>query len=206
MADSRIEMLFATRLYRAGVARARALNAELAKTCLIIARDDHAGRRWSKEHGYRGYTSYASLNDLPLRAPVFADLVKRLDIHVRDFARTLEFDLMGATLAQDSLWINVMDKGGVHAAHIHPHSVISGTYYVAVPKGASAIRFEDPRLAMMMAAPAKRTRASRANQSFVTVAPRPGTVLLWESFLRHDVPPNTARGARISVSFNYALR
>jgi uncharacterized protein (TIGR02466 family) len=202
MADSHVEMLFATRLYRARVARARALNAELAKTCLIIAREDRAGRRWAKEHGYRGYTSYASLDDLPRRAPVFADLVKQLDIHVRDFARTLEFET--AKLVCDSLWINVMDKGGLHAAHIHPHAAISGTYYVALPQGASAIRFEDPRLGLMMAAPPKRARASRESQTFVTALPKPGTVLLWESFLRHDVPPNAAKGARISVSFNYA--
>ena len=204
MPKSRIESLFATRLYRAELSRG--LNADLAKTCLVIARDDHAGRRWAKAHGYKGYTSYASLDDLATRASIFAELVTQLDTHVRAFARALEFDMAGRKLALDSLWINVMDKGGVHAPHIHPHSVISGTYYVAVPTGAAAIRFEDPRLAQMMAAPPKRERASRANQTFVTVEPRPGTVLLWESFLRHDVLPNAAKGARISVSFNYALR
>jgi uncharacterized protein (TIGR02466 family) len=204
MPKTQIESLFATRLYRAELPRG--LNADLAKTCLVIARDDHAGQRWAKAHGYKGYTSYASLDDLPTRASIFAELVTLLDNHVRAFARTLEFDMAGRKLALDSLWINVMDKGGLHSAHIHPHSVISGTYYVAMPKGAASIRFEDPRLAQMMAAPPKRERASRANQTFVTVEPKPGTVLLWESFLRHDVPPNAAKGARISVSFNYALR
>jgi len=202
MADSSIETLFPTRLYRAELGRG--LNAELERTCLSIAREDRAGRGWAKEHGYKGYTSYASLDDLPLRAPVFADLVTRIDRHVRAFAKALEFDLGRRALVCDSLWINVMDKGGVHTAHIHPHSAISGTYYVTLPQGASAIRFEDPRLAMMMAAPPKRAKASRANQSFVTVTPKPGTLLLWESFLRHDVPQNAARGTRISVSFNYS--
>lgn len=199
-----IETLFATRLYRKVLPRAGALNGELAKTCIAIAREDRAGQRWSKEHGYTGYTSYASLNDLPLRAPVFADLQKHLDGHVKAFAKTLAFDLAGRKLAFDSMWVNMMEKGGVHTAHIHPHSVISGTYYVAIPKGASAIKFEDPRLAMMMAAPAKKPNAPRDNRPFVTVAPAPGTVLLWESWLRHEVPQNTARGQRISVSFNYA--
>jgi uncharacterized protein (TIGR02466 family) len=207
MADSAsIETLFATPLYRAELARARALNAELEKTCLLIAREDRAGRRWAKEHGYRGYTSYASLDDLLTRAPVFEELAKRIDTHVRDFARRLQFDLGGRRLARDSLWINVMDQGGAHAGHIHPHSAISGTYYVALPKGAASIRFEDPRLGLMMSAPPRRAKAARANRTFVTVAPRPGTMLLWESFLRHDVPYNEARGKRISVSFNYALR
>ncbi|HEY5339369.1 MAG TPA: TIGR02466 family protein, partial [Rhizomicrobium sp.] len=115
------------------------------------------------------------------------------------------YELGRRRIVLDSLWINVMDQGGVHAAHIHPHAVISGTYYVSVPKGAAAIRFADPRLTMMMAAPQRKERAARENQTFVSVTPKPGTILLWESFLRHDVPPNGARGKRISISFNYAI-
>jgi uncharacterized protein (TIGR02466 family) len=206
MADSpHVRSLFVTRLYRAELPRVTALNAALAKTCLSIAAEDGAGRRWSREHGYKGYTSYASLDDLPTRASIFAELTALLDGHVRRFAKTLDYEMNGKRFMLDSLWINVMEQGGVHAAHIHPHAVISGTYYVSLPKSAAAIRFEDPRLSMMMAAPPKKPRAAQENRTFVTVAPKPGTVLLWESFLRHDVPPNTARGKRISISFNYAL-
>jgi uncharacterized protein (TIGR02466 family) len=203
--SSNIQSLFVTRLYRAELPRVGALNDALAKTCLFIAVEDRAGRRWSREHGYKGYTSYASLDDLPTRASVFAELVARLNLHVRRFAKAFEYDVHAKRLVLDSLWINVMEQGGVHAAHIHPHSVISGTYYVSVPKGAAAIRFEDPRLPMMMAAPPKKEGAARDNRTFVSLTPKPGTVLLWESFLRHDVPPNGARGKRISISFNYAL-
>jgi uncharacterized protein (TIGR02466 family) len=206
MADSpHVQSLFVTRLYRAHLARAAALNAALAKTCLSIAAEDGAGRRWSREHGYKGYTSYASLDDLPTRASIFAELAAQLDGQVRRFSKTLDYEMNGKRLVLDSLWVNVMEQGGVHAGHIHPHAVISGTYYVSLPKGAAAIRFEDPRLSMMMAAPPKKPRAAEQNRTFVTVAPKAGTVLLWESFLRHDVPPNSARGKRISISFNYAL-
>ncbi|MGN6516907.1 MAG: TIGR02466 family protein [Rhizomicrobium sp.] len=206
MADSRnIESLFVSPLYRAQIA-ARGLNAALAKTCLALAEDDAAGRRWAKAHGYRGYTSYASLDDLPRRASVFAELADLLDRHVRGFARALDYEMRGQRLTLDSLWVNVMDKGSIHSAHIHPHSAISGTYYVDVPRGAADIRFEDPRLAMMMSAPAKKERARRENQTFVRISPKAGTLLLWESFLRHEVLPNNARGKRISISFNYAMR
>lgn len=206
MADSRnIETLFVTALYRAQIA-ARGLNLALARTCIAIAAEDLAGQRWAKAHGYRGYTSYASLDDLPQRASVFDELVGHIDKHVRAFGKVLDFELDGRALALDSLWINVMDRGAIHAGHIHPHSVVSGTYYVDVPKGAADIRFEDPRLAMMMAAPQRKAKARRQNQTFPRVSPRPGTLLLWESFLRHEVLPNTARGKRISISFNYAMR
>jgi uncharacterized protein (TIGR02466 family) len=206
MTDSRnIQSLFVTRLYRAELPRVASLNEALAKTCLSIAEEDRAGQHWSREHGYKGYTSYASLDDLPTRASVFTELAAHLNAHVRRFSKTLDYEMNGKKLVLDSIWINVMEQGGVHGAHIHPHSVISGTYYVNIPKGAAAIRFEDPRLPMMMAAPPKKEHAARDNRTFVSVTPKPGTVLLWESFLRHDVPPNAARGKRISISFNYAL-
>ena len=81
--------------------------------------------------------------------------------------------------------------------------MISGTTYVTMPKGASAIKFEDPRLPMMMAAPPRKAKARDENRTFVYVAPAPGDVLLWESWLRHEVPVNMAEDDRISVSFNY---
>ena len=202
---AKIEDIFATRIYSAALrgARARRLNEELARAARQIAADDIAGQRWSEENRYPGYTSYASLNDLTWRSPEFADLARHLDDHVQDFVGELDFDLAGKALTLDSLWINILDPGGAHPAHIHPHSVVSGTYYVDVPDGAGAIRFEDPRLGLMMASPPRRKRAHRANRPFVTYAPRQGMVLLWESWLRHDVPINESERERISISFNY---
>jgi uncharacterized protein (TIGR02466 family) len=195
------EILFPTRLYKARIAPLRGLE----ETCLGLAMDDAAGRRWSRDHGYGGYTSYASLNDLPRRASIFAELERALARHVTAFARELEFELSGRKLVLDSLWVNVMNKGAIHAPHIHPHSAISGTYYVAVPPGSGTIRFEDPRLPLMMAAPPRKERAKLANKLFVDVAPKPGMLLLWESWLRHGVETNRANGRRISVSFNYRM-
>jgi uncharacterized protein (TIGR02466 family) len=199
--------LFATKVYAGQLAAptARSLNADLAATAQMLAREDKAGIAWCKAHAYPGYTSYGSLNDLPWRASVFADLQLLLDSHVRRFGRQLGFDLGGRKLVCDSLWVNILAPGGHHSGHIHPHSVISGTYYVVVPKGAAALRFEDPRLAMMMAAPLRKASAPRDAQSFVSFAPKAGELLLWESWLRHEVPAHQGKSERISVSFNYRL-
>jgi uncharacterized protein (TIGR02466 family) len=199
-----IDTLFVTQLYRATAAEAdSAFLAELDASCRSIAGDDAAGQRWCRKNGYPGYTSYASLNDLPWRFPIFKQLQKRLDSHVAAFAKALELDLMGRKITLESLWINILPEGGVHTSHLHPHSVISGTVYVAMPDGASAIKFEDPRHAMMMAAPPRKARAAEANRSFIYRAPLPGEVLLWESWLRHEVPVNQAEDERITISFNY---
>lgn len=200
-----ISSLFVTRLYRAALRDQGALDhAELEASCLSIAEDDEAGQAWCEAHDYPGYTSYASLNDLPWRFPIFEELRQLLDRHVAAFVEDLQFDLGERSLKLDSLWINILPPGGSHSAHIHPHSVISGTTYVAVPEGASAIKFEDPRLPMMMTAPVRKTDCRPEQRQFIYVTPKPGEVLLWESWLRHEVPINMAdEDERISVSFNY---
>jgi uncharacterized protein (TIGR02466 family) len=200
-----IGSLFATRLYRARLADlGKPVDGqELEASCLAIAEDDEAGQDWCEANGYPGYTSYASLTDLPWRFPIFADLVKALDLHVAAFAEALAFDLEGRALKLEDIWINILPEGGSHSSHIHPHSVISGTTYVKVPDGAGALKLEDPRLPMMMAAPARRKDAPEDLRQFVYVTPKPGDVLLWESWLRHEVPMNMAEDERISVSFNY---
>jgi uncharacterized protein (TIGR02466 family) len=197
-----IKTLFVTKLYRAAVDGVD--NAALLKSCRAIASGDKAGQRWSKENNYQGYTSYASLNDLPKRDPNFASLKAALDKHAMTFARELHLDLSGRRLRLDSMWVNVLEPGGVHTSHIHPQSVLSGTYYVDVPPGASALKLEDPRHASMMAAPVRREDAPESERTFVYVTPAAGEALMWESFIRHEVPMNTARQQRISVSFNYS--
>ena len=186
--------LFPTRLYE-GALDDDALIAELVDACRDLTEQDRAGRGWSKEHGYRGYTSYASLDDLPQRDPRFGDLVKLLDRHVAAFAKDCAFEL-SKKLKLDSMWVNILKPGGTHSGHIHPHSVMSGTLYVAVPAGSGALRLEDPRLPLMMAAPSR-------PDTFVYVEPGEGSILLWESWLRHEVMPNAAKHDRISISFNY---
>jgi uncharacterized protein (TIGR02466 family) len=196
--------LFSTQFYEGELA-APELLAGLEGACLALAAEDAAGQRWSRAHGYRGYTSYASLNDLPVRDPRFADLVRLLDRHVAAFAGQCAFDLGRRRLKLDSLWVNVLKPGGTHSGHIHPHSAVSGTLYIAIPKGAGALRLEDPRMPLMMAAPPRRADAAEGLRTFVYAEPTPGTIFLWESWLRHEVIAGTGKGDRISISFNYRL-
>lgn len=197
-----VRSLFATRLYEADLTDQAPL-ADLAHSIRSLANDDSAGRRWSREHGYKGYTSYASLDDLQWRDPAFADLAKLLTRHAATFAGECAFALPRKPKL-DSLWVNLLKSGGQHSGHIHPHSILSGTLYVEAPPGTGALRFEDPRLPLMMAAPTRRDDAPEDSRPFVTVEPRPGLLLLWESWLRHEVLPGRGRAERLSISFNFA--
>ena len=200
-----IATLFPTFIYRGNIEGTAKLNCELAAAALALAQEDRVGLKWCAKHGYPGYTSYASVGDLAERVSAFARLERIIDRHAARFAKALHWDLRGGRPLCDSMWVNVLSEGGSHTSHLHTNAVMSGTYYVKVPAGSGPIVFEDPRHAMMMAAPPRQSNAPREFQTYVSETPAEGTLLLWESWLRHEVPLNRAQGNRISVSFNYVI-
>ena len=182
------------------------LATRLEHVCWVLAEDDQAGNEWCEKQGYGGYTSYASLDDLPERFPEFAELKALLDPMAASFAEELLWDMAGLSLQLDAIWVNILEPDFGHSNHIHPGSVISGTFYVAIPDGAARLKLEDPRLSRMMAAPQLRDDVPEDRQRFVYLAPEAGQAIMWESWLRHEVPPNMGEEPRVSISFNYALK
>lgn len=201
-----IHALFPTLVYRAPLTTVRVgrFDQSLFDECQALAASDASGQRWSAKHYLGGYTSYGSLDRLHLISTLFDRLRRQVDRHVARFARSLHYDLAGRKVAITDCWLNVMPAGVAHSLHLHPTSLVSGTYYVAVPKGAGALKFEDPRLSRFMATPPRRADAPRALRPFVSMDARPGDVVLFESWLRHEVPPARYIGERVSISFNYA--
>lgn len=189
-------------LQREGMAR---LNKELLKEIEQLQELDQAGRKWSRTGYVGGYTSYGSMDRLHQFSSTFMALEKKLDAHVRRYAKALHWDLRGGRLVMTDCWANVMPKGCAHSFHLHPQSVVSGTYYVKTPRGASGLKFEDPRLSQLMAAPVRRADAPPEQQPFITVPAKAGSVILFESWLRHEVPASTIAETRVSISFNYHL-
>jgi uncharacterized protein (TIGR02466 family) len=201
-----LRALFPTLVYvhRLSAVRRRPLNARLLAECRQLRADDAAGRRWSARNYPGGYTSYASASRMHRRSPTFAALARQLDSCVARFARELGFDLAQRSLTMTDCWVNIMGRGAVHGLHLHPLSTISGTYYVAVPAASPGLKLEDPRLPLYMAAPPRAARARRARDTWVVLPAQSGQVVLFESWLRHEVPAHTARAERVSISFNYS--
>ncbi|HSY06757.1 MAG TPA: TIGR02466 family protein [Steroidobacteraceae bacterium] len=200
------QALFPTLVYQARLHFSgwRALNARLLRECLQLRRDDAAGRRWSARHYPGGYTSYGSAHRLQRYSPTFAALARRLDVHVAAFTRALQLDLRSRRLVMTDCWVNVMGEGAAHGLHLHPLATISGTYYVAAPGGVAGLKFEDPRLERFMAAPPRLRSARRAQRPWVTFPVRSGALLLFESWLRHEVSARPRAPRRVSISFNYS--
>jgi uncharacterized protein (TIGR02466 family) len=200
------QSLFPTLIYGAHLPAATAsdLNRRLLRECLRLRHEDAAGLVWSKRNYPGGYTSYNSLCRMQQISPTFGRLEKLLGPHLRRYARALDFDLRGRPLSMTDCWVNIMPPGVVHSLHLHPLATISGTYYVRTPRDSAGLKLEDPRLDRFMAAPPRRSSARARSRSWVTVPAEAGRFVLFESWLRHEVPPNTARSERVSISFNYS--
>ena len=180
------------------------INDELADECHQLRDFDDDGRAWSAKNYPGGYTSYASMHQLHGFSSTFGNLQKKLTKHVRTFAKHLDMDLRGREIRMTDCWVNIMPPTAAHSLHLHPNSFLSGTYYVRTPKGCSGLKFEDPRLASLMAAPPKIPAVRDENRLYTTYPAEAGNVILFESWLRHEVAANRVDEERISISFNYA--
>ena len=157
-------------------------------------------------------TDYLRDNLLTADHPAVAWLRDCINRTITDYFRTLgmaypiDWTLHG--------WANINRLGDYHDPHNHPHSYLSGTYYVQTPTDRAplhsrkdvrpgAISFYDPR------GPAVNMGAIR-NDPYVnpehTVQPKAGEILLWPAFLTHFVHPNLSETPRISISFNVVLK
>jgi uncharacterized protein (TIGR02466 family) len=201
-----VERLFPTLVYRGHLKHNgwQAFNNRLLRECLQLRADDAGGRRWSVSNYPGGYTSYNSVSRMHRVSPTFAELERRLQKHVDSFVSALRLDLRQRALSMTDCWVNIMPRHVVHGLHLHPLATLSGTYYVKTPKGCPGLKFEDPRLERFMAAPPRLPGRRGEGRPWVVIPARSGELVLFESWLRHEVPPNPLAAERISISFNYS--
>ena len=101
-----------------------------------------------------------------------------------------------------SLWVNINGHRDHNISHIHPSTVIAGSFYLKPTN--SAIVFENPCLSIMEYdwAPCFLTEYNRYNSGAWTINPTANQLLMFPGWLRHRVEPNLGKDYRISISFN----
>lgn len=194
--------LFSTQIYQQNILSAKSkLISQLVTASQTVLEGDPAGHRWSELAYKNGYTSYGSLDQLHVMNKSFAQLKTKIDQQVALYIKQLKFAIKAQEIGLSRLWLNVMPANCYHAWHIHPRSVISGTFYLQIPVGGAPIRFEDPRLGLFMNRPLTK---SKHEDYFFTLQPQVGDVVLFESWLKHEVPLHQdLEDVRVSLSFNY---
>ena len=152
---------------------------------------DESGQRWSKQNYKHGYTSYASQDHLHILSAEFSAFESRVDPIVTAYFRALGRALPRGRrkLIMTDLWANVMSRGCRHKRHQHPNSQVSGVYYLKVPRGAAPLVLWDPR--------------GDDGVGALRIVPREDQLVLFPSWLWHEVPVHQTSQPRIGLSFNY---
>ena len=96
-------------------------------------------------------------------------------------------------------WANKNPPGSKHHEHVHPNSILSGVFYLKQDKTLPPIQFNQSIHHVMKLDPKK---YNNLNSETFLLPCVDGELLLFPSNLKHSVPTNLGKEARISLSFN----
>jgi len=99
-----------------------------------------------------------------------------------------------------SIFTSEMKPGDRHGRHCHPGAILSGVFYLEMPQNSSPIKFFDPRRWRDTRLMPTKKDTIYTREEFV-FQPVSGDLLLWESWLHHEVVPNNSDN-RITLVFN----
>ncbi|MEK7244526.1 MAG: TIGR02466 family protein [Pseudomonadota bacterium] len=194
-----IEALFAVGVQFSEIPDALEMNAELKDEIALIRGvvPNSLPEGWSCNL----YTTILSPMNVLERSP-FRKLREHIVAESNAFALAYGFNIERHPLKINECWVNVYGQGDAQEVHLHRNSVISGIYYVAAPPGSGELLFHSPLLEMLEP---PTTQTNIFNVPIRNVAPKPGTMILFRSSLRHSVKPTKGKEERISVAFNLTM-
>lgn len=96
-------------------------------------------------------------------------------------------------------WLNRMNYEGDHGIHNHDEHYV-GTYYVNCPEGSGDIRYHNPSADKW-----QEWKSPSKQKQYVDYQPVEGKLLMWNSWVPHEVMLNLSKTPRDSFSFNLLL-
>jgi uncharacterized protein (TIGR02466 family) len=149
-----------------------------------------------------GYTTFNDGLDLK---PTFQDLCANIHAAALRFCVFLGVDLQSQEILMDDFWLNYNRKDCHHAVHNHPNSFISGVFYVTSPEDGGNFVIHDPKLNIRMYEP-RYEKNDIANFKTSYYVPMEKLLILFPSYLMHEVEVNRSDEMRISISFNFVFK
>ena len=132
--------------------------------------------------------------------------LEELEAHVLATARAyLEqtLKLPPRQIEVEHAWINIFEPGAQENHHSHDGSLLSCSYYVEAPEDCGCIVFPDPIGARRSYREFTRTSGQEMlNRREIAVEPRPGMLVMFESWMPHYIQCNKSDQVRISIAIN----
>ena len=138
----------------------------------------------------------------PQADELLAQAGRLIEPKLADFGELLFGERLAWSIKE--IWANVLETGGHQAMHNHANSFISGVLYLTPSDpSASTVFMKGPGGRDFAFSNANPRTAMGPFNADKWIAPEvaPGDMVLFPSYLLHEVPPNQG-GQRISLAFN----
>ena len=96
-------------------------------------------------------------------------------------------------------WVNLHDRGGFNFLHVHEGCLLSGSFYLQVPRGSGRFVFRDPRPGVVHGY----VKGAVPNgYGDIQLTPEAGLLVLFPCWMEHYVEPHDSDEPRIAIAFN----
>tara|TARA_B100002051_G_C16696121_1_gene618252 strand:+ start:935 stop:1540 length:606 start_codon:yes stop_codon:yes gene_type:complete len=196
MNERKIYNLFPDPIFRYKVENYKEINKELSNYIYNLQKKDPSGNSRSNRGGWHS-PNFDIVNPGP---PInfineFKDFLK--DIIVNEFG----WEYIPNRQRIVAMWAIINNKNSYNVKHNHQNCYLSSAYYVKKPKDSGEITFFDPKEAKTYRFPEIEKNTDFSVEK-ITIKPEEGELLIFPSYLYHEVSENLVNEDRIVVSFN----
>lgn len=186
---------FTTPIFALRYDRSEELNKEVVPIFKEIEHNDQ------NQHGYvNGYTSYSSTSNI-LELENLSELLSFIANSVNQIHNRLE---LSVPIKLINSWFSIGRKNSMHERHNHLPSTWSGVYYVQANNNDGNITFFNEHLKSNW--PFSETSIENVlTRQIFTIQPETGLMLIFPSYLEHQVHLNNTDNERIAISFNFGI-
>jgi uncharacterized protein (TIGR02466 family) len=164
---------------------------EVSRKCLRLRASNYPNRVLSNDGGWQSC-------DVNLAEHSELLIVKHiLEKKISEISRDIDPNLV---LELDNVWININDPGNSNKTHVHPASAFSGTIYISVNDDSGKIIFYND-MTPQRHYPFVCDKFPLFSKQVMYI-PKNGMIVIFPSWISHNVEKNMSNTHRISISFN----
>ena len=192
-----MHLFFSTPVWITQINNYENINTELKKYIYQERERDPKGTIKSNVNGWHS-------NEFDLKSESLKNFITEISKSIGAAIKDMGWDLETQIVKITSMWSIINNKEAFNEKHHHGGSALSAAYYVKAESKAGDIVFFDPRQANVFYHPSSK-EVNNINAQVHSINPKPGTLVLFPSYLEHKVNPNRSNEERIVISFNVSL-
>ena len=196
MSDLKIHNLFPVPIFHYKLKNYEETNQELLTYIYELQKKDKLGNPHSNKGGWHSQ-NFDIVNEGP---PI--NFINKC----KDFLKDVISNNMGWKYVPNkqrivAMWAIINKKNSFNVSHYHQNCYLSAAYYIRKPENSGDITFADPKQVRTYRSPRIEKYTEYTRES-VTIKPEEGDLIVFPSYLYHEVGVNLSNEDRVIISFN----